>query len=80
MPRHEGRSALSGGSRAAVPRRRSWREAAPWVTNTVAPIGLGTGGILAIDMAGALTLNTGVAASVDGQGFRGGAGPATGGG
>ena len=48
--------------------------AAPWVTNTAAPIGLGTGGVLAIDVAGTLTVNTGVAASVDGQGFRGGAG------
>ena len=48
--------------------------AAPWVTSTTAPIGLGTGGILAIDVAGALTVNTGVAASVDGLGFRGAAG------
>jgi uncharacterized repeat protein (TIGR01451 family) len=48
--------------------------AAPWVTNTVAPIGLGTGGVLAIDVAGTMTVNAGVAASVDGQGFRGGAG------
>ena len=48
--------------------------AAPWVTNTAAPIGLGTGGVLAIDVAGTLTVNTGVAASVDGQGFRGAAG------
>ena len=48
--------------------------AAPWVTNTAAPIGLGTGGILAIDVPGTLTVNSGVAASVDGQGFRGAAG------
>lgn len=50
--------------------------AAPWVTNTAAPIGLGTGGILAIDVQGELTLaNSGVpAANVDGLGFRGGAG------
>ena len=48
--------------------------AAPWVTNTAAPIGLGTGGVLAIDVAGTLTVNAGVAASVDGQGFRGAAG------
>ena len=48
--------------------------AAPWVTNTAAPIGLGTGGVLAIDVAGTLTVNSGVAASVDGQGFRGAAG------
>jgi uncharacterized repeat protein (TIGR01451 family) len=48
--------------------------AAAWLTNTAAPIGLGTGGILAIDVQGALTLSSGVAASVDGQGFRGGAG------
>ena len=48
--------------------------AAPWVTNTTAPIGLGTGGVLAIDVAGTLTVNSGVAATVDGQGFRGAAG------
>lgn len=48
--------------------------AAPWVTSTAAPIGLGTGGVLAIDVQGELTLSSGVAASVDGVGFRGGAG------
>jgi len=48
--------------------------AAPWLTSTTAPIGLGTGGVLAIDVAGTLTVNSGVAASVDGQGFRGAAG------
>ena len=54
--------------------------ALPWVTNTAAPIGLGTGGILAIDVAGALTLNSGVAIGADGDGFRGGAGRQLGGG
>jgi len=46
--------------------------AAPWVTTTTGTIGLGTGGIFAIDVQGALTL-TGTAVSVDGLGFRGGA-------
>lgn len=48
--------------------------ALPWSTNTAAPIGLGTGGIVAVDVAGTLTLNAGVAISADGAGFRGGAG------
>ncbi|MGK2858389.1 MAG: hypothetical protein ACSLFQ_14410, partial [Thermoanaerobaculia bacterium] len=54
--------------------------AAPWETTTAGTIGLGTGGILAIDVQGLLTINSGVAASVDGLGFRGGAGRQLGGG
>ncbi len=48
--------------------------ALPWSTLTTATNQYGTGGILAIDVAGALTLNSGVALSADGAGFRGGAG------
>ena len=53
--------------------------ALPWLTTTTGTVGLGTGGILAIDVQGTLTVNAGVAATVDGQGFRGAAGrPLTG--
>ena len=50
--------------------------AAPWLTNTAAgpSIRRGTGGILAIDVQGVLTVNSGLAAYVDGMGFRGAGG------
>ena len=53
--------------------------ALPWRTDDCDPTGcttngLGTGGILALDVAGTLTINGGVAAYVDGLGFRGAAG------
>ena len=70
-----GTAAIPGRARAAVHDRDPRRgDRAPWLTNTTAPVGLGTGGVLAIDVQGTLTVNTGVAATVDGLGFRGAAG------
>jgi len=50
--------------------------ALPWRTDDSggATNGLGTGGIVALDVAGALTINAGVAVDADGMGFRGAAG------
>lgn len=45
--------------------------AAPWLTDAN---GRGTGAVLALDIAGTLTFNSGTAAGVDGLGFRGAAG------
>ncbi|MBK6405967.1 MAG: hypothetical protein IPF66_13505 [Holophagales bacterium] len=53
--------------------------ALPWSTTTTGTVGLGTGGIVAIDVAGTLTLSGGVAIDADGAGFRGGAGRQLGG-
>jgi hypothetical protein len=47
--------------------------ASPWTTTTTAPIGLGSGGIVAIEASGAMTLNA-YSVDVSGQGFRGGGG------
>ena len=54
--------------------------ALPWSTLTTATNQYGTGGIVAIDVAGTLTLSGGVAIDADGAGFRGGAGRQLGGG
>mgnify|MGYP002364431658 CR=1 FL=1 len=61
--------------------------ASPWTTSNTGTadctpadtLGCGTGGILAIDVQGALTLASGLSAIVDGLGFRGGAGRQLGG-
>lgn len=55
--------------------------AAPWTTTTAGTIGLGTGGIVAVDIQGNLTL-TGIATgaiNADGRGFRGALGRQLGG-
>jgi hypothetical protein len=48
--------------------------ALPWTTTSNVAGGLGSGGILAIDVAGELTLQAGARLDVTGQGFRGGLG------
>jgi len=47
--------------------------ATAWSTTTTATVGLGTGGVVALDVAGELDLNGGTI-DVSGQGFRGGGG------